>query len=169
MHKHSPLLFPALILIGIVLGGSLYIFGGSLFEPTTSSSTRAAGFAVLAEGTDALGVSQRAHFRIKSADEYETLWQFMFSGEGPPLPVVDFSEEEVLAVLNGSHSTTGFSVRVVSIEHRSGVRSIVIERTEPGAACAVASQITSPYIVVRVPASTLPIERIEQTIVNPCL
>lgn len=168
MHRQSSLLFPAMVLIAIVLGGSLYLFGGSWFESSSNTQDSRAGFATVAEGTDALGVSQRANYRIRTAEEFQTLWQYMFNGEGSPMPVVDFAQEEVLAVFNGSHSTTGYRVRVTKVEDKNGVRHITIERIEPGETCPVVSQITSPYSIVRVPASPLPIERTELIVEDSC-
>jgi hypothetical protein len=168
--RHSSLLLPLVVLVSVVLAGVLYLFGGALFNtpPGTLESSSGLTYAVAAEGTDAIGIDRRVNYRLRSEEEYAMLWDEMFMGNGPTRPSIDFARDEVLAVFNGTHSTTGHAVTVSDIKDADGVRTVTILRYVPGEACAVSSQITSPYAIVRAPKSALPIQRIEQETVSPC-
>lgn len=168
--RNSSLLLPGIVLISVLVAGLLYLFGGPLFNTPPGTVEAPSGFtyAVAAEGTDALGIDRRVNYRIHTQDQFEMLWEEMFMGNGSARPEVDFGRNEVLAIFNGTHSTTGHSVMVSDIEDVNGVRRVTVVRSVPGEACAVASQITSPYVIIQVPKSSLPIERIEQETVTPC-
>lgn len=163
--RSSALILPIIVLAAVAVGGSLYLFGGSLFNtrPTSVETPSGFSYAIVAEGNDALGMDRRVNYRIHTADQFEMLWEEMFNGNGPTRPAIDFTRDEVLAVFNGTHSTSGYRVSVSDIKDGDGARVVTVLRTEPGEACEVSSGMTSPYIIIRVPKSNLPIERVEQT------
>lgn len=168
--RQSSLLLPAVVFISVLIAGLLYLFGGPSVNtpPGTMEAPSGFSYAVAAEGDDALGIDRRVNYRIRTEDEFAMLWEEMFPGVSQTPLAIDFSREEVLALFDGTHSTTGYAVSVSDIEDTNGVRRVTVLRSVPGEACAVASRITSPYVIIRVPKSTLPIERIEQEAVAPC-
>lgn len=172
--RHS-FIIPAMLVSAIVLGGLLYLYGGPAFtEPLTTENPaagdpRGAQFQTIAKGQSALSQDRRANFRIKTPEEFARLWEMIYSNNGPALPYVDFSREEVIAAFDGSHSTGGYGVTITEVRDADGVRTVKIERTEPGEACAVTTGIESPFHLVRVDKSVFPLVREESIVITPCL
>ncbi|MDB4992518.1 MAG: putative lipoprotein [Parcubacteria group bacterium] len=175
MHKAVAL--PFIVIAAVVVGGLLYLFGGPSFHPQISATNpvtapaKVAGNAstlVLGHGTSANGFDQRVNYRITDVEQFAALWQMVYANNAPALPTVDFSKYEVLAVFDGSHTSGGYDVQVKSIEDASGNRTIHILHSAPGDACTTASAISSPFVIVQVSASTLPVTHIDDTQTNQC-
>ncbi|HEY0010285.1 MAG TPA: protease complex subunit PrcB family protein [Candidatus Paceibacterota bacterium] len=160
------------IFVGIILAmaiGSYLFFNGAPSLPTPSPNTAPkAGFSTLQKGQNAGTLDRRANFRINSEEELAELWGLIYGTGGPAIPAVDFGNDEVIAVFDGSHATGGYDVEVADISDADGRRTIIIRRYVPGDTCAVGTEITSPFHLVRAPKSTLPISREEETITRTC-
>jgi hypothetical protein len=167
--RDAIIIFVAIIL-SIAIGGYLYLNGGPTFNdvPSTDVGTFSrSSFDVLAEGQDSGGVDRRTNFRIVSDEEFNELWSMLYTSGGPAIPSVDFSKNEVIAVFDGSHSSGGYSVEVTDVSDADGVRTVDITRHEPTDDCVVASSITSPFVIIRVSKSALPLAK-EETLVAGC-
>lgn len=170
----NSLIIPGMLVSAIVLAGALYLFGGSLFTqplgtpPVAESTLRSSGFDTIVKGQIAASQDRRVNYRIRTADEFAALWTLIYSNNGPSIPVIDFSREEVIAVFDGSHSTSGYGVEVTGIREEGGMRIIAVTRYEPGDECAVTSGIESPFHIIRVPASTLPLTKEETFATSSC-
>lgn len=171
--KHTFIL-PGMLVSAIVLAGALYIFGGSLFTdplgtpPVSDTSLTRNSFETITKGQIAVAQDRRANYRIKTAEEFAILWNLIYSDNGPSVPVIDFSREEVIAVFDGSHSTSGYGVEVTDVRIEGGARVIEIVRTEPGDTCKVSVGIENPFHIIRVPASSLPLTKAETVNTTPC-
>jgi len=160
------------IILAIGIGGYLYLYG----TPDTPQSISAPQapfsgedpFVVLAEGSDAGTLTRRTNYRITTDEQFVELWGLIYGQGAPAIPQVNFSQYEVFALFDGSHSTGGYRVAVTRVEDKDGQRLVYLTREEPGEACAVASSITSPFQVVRVSKTSLPIIREESIVVNEC-
>jgi hypothetical protein len=177
-------LLPVIIIGAVVVGGLLYLYGGPEFHPSqlpTSVSTDASSqpsasqpletkgdISILAQGQNADGVQQRVNYRITNADQLATLWELIYSSNGPAVPSVDFSKKEVLAVFDGTHTTSGFGVIVSGVHDADGVRTVSITHTAPGDSCVPGGGVTSPFMLVVVPKTSLPLSHDETTQVNEC-
>lgn len=152
----------ALMLIAsIVVGGVLYLFGPGVFHivPSTSSTTSTPGgvsYTTLAQGEDG-HQDTRVNYRIMNNNELAQLWAIVYGQSGPVMPNVDFSKNEVLAVFDGSHTTGGYSISIKNISDAGGQRMVTVLRTTPSQNCSISSDITSPFIIVTVPKTTLPL------------
>jgi hypothetical protein len=153
--------------IAIVVGAWLFWSGNeSSLVPTESKGPVA--YEILAEGSYSGSVTERANYRIKSAAELSLLWSMMYGTDGPALPPVDFGRREVLAIFDGTHSSGGYDVRIKSIVDEELARRVTIVRVVSGEDCITSSGITSPYLLVTVPSSSLPLSREESSETATC-
>jgi hypothetical protein len=172
MHKGA--LVPVIILISVVVGGMLYLFGGNAFHPAFQSVTQRPAtqanprFSILAQGQNAVSVEERVNYRITSAQQLEQLWYLVYTKSGSPVPSIDFSKKEVLAVFSGSHSTGGYGVSVKDVQETGGKRVISIVYSEPGDSCNVSDGATSPFVLVVVDKTPLQLDHQETTQTSPC-
>jgi len=172
MHRATAL--PFIIIAAVVVGGLLYLYGGPAFHQSyiqqgstpTAPVVAPASLQVIAQG-DA-GIGERVNYRITTADQMAELWQMIYTDSGQPVPNVDFSKYEVLALFDGSHTTGGFGIQLASIKDADGQRTVTINHLEPGDSCVPPGGVTSPFVMVRVVKTSLPINRVEQTITKQC-
>jgi len=73
------------------------------------------------------------------------------------IPKVDFSHEMVLAVFLGTRPTAGFKVEIKDVREAGGKLVVKVEETKPPKDAILAQVITSPYHVVVVKKSELPV------------
>lgn len=151
----------------ILLGVWLYVSGDGT-TPTPHASEGAVSYEVLAEGNNAGSVSERKNYRIKSASEYEQLLALMYGTDSPVLRPVNFEKEEVLAAFDGSHASGGYDIRVEGVTDDGLVRTISIVHTEPGETCMTTGALSSPFVMVVVPKTTLTLSKNVRTETTSC-
>jgi hypothetical protein len=158
------------IILAIVIGGYLYLNGGPKFSarPATELLQPKASFTVIAEGQDSGNVDRRTNYRIMTDDDFVALWSLVYAGGGPAVPSVDFSKNEVIAVFDGSHSSGGYKVSVTDVMDMNGKRTVSILRESPDANCPVTDAITSPFQIIVVPKTALPLTKEEQMRTSTC-
>jgi hypothetical protein len=157
------------IILAMAIGSYLYFNGTpSVSPPVGPVLVPDAPFSVLAEGQDSGTITRRTNFRIQTEEDFIELWRMVYGTGGPARPPVDFSKREVLAVFDGTHSTGGYDVAVTDIKDENGRRVIYLRRTSPGDTCNVTPAITSPFKIISVSKSTLPITREEEEVVTQC-
>lgn len=143
--------------IAIVVAGAFF-----LLEPQESISQGEVSFEIVEKGQDSGSISERKNYRIKTVDELQELWRLTFGGDGAVLPVINFDENEVLAVYDGSHTSGGYDITVASVVDEPGVaRHVTIVHTAPGEGCMTTQAFTSPFEIIVLPKSHLPIERVD--------
>jgi len=158
------------IILSIVIGGYLFMNGGAEFNPPPGAviETTDSSILIVAEGQYSGSIDRRTNFRIQTEAEFQELWS-MVHGQGADAPNVDFSEFEIIAVFDGTHSSGGYDVDITDVTDANGVRTVYILRQSPGENCVVTDAITSPFQIVRVSKSPLPITKEEETRVSQCL
>ena len=158
------------IILSIVIGGYLFMNGGTQFNtpPGVAIETTDSSVMILAEGQNSGSVDRRTNYRIMTDVELQELWTMVHGQSGPGVPNIDFSEYEVIAIFDGTHSSGGYDVDITDITDANGVRAVHILRQSPGDNCAVTEAITSPFQIVRVSKSPLPISKEEEVRVNEC-
>ena len=159
------------IILAMMIGSYLFFNGVPSHNPPVGPSLAPASdmpFAVLTEGQHAGSVSRRANFLIQSEEEFIELWTMIYGTAGPVRPLVDFSKYEVIAVFDGTRSSGGYRVEVTDVTEEDGRRVVHILREEPGDDCAVTDAITSPFQVIRVEKSPLPLGKQEETQTAEC-
>lgn len=170
------LLIFIIIICSIAIGGYLYLNGVPDETFTEAPAVPAAepepagsgDFIVLAEGDDAGALTRRTNYRITTDEQFTELWSLIYGQDAPAAPVVDFTQHEVIGVFDGSHSTGGYRVSVTEVADEDGQRTVRVLRELPGEDCATAQGFTSPFQLIRVSKTTLPLTREETAIVQAC-
>ena len=115
-------------------------------------------------------VVQRERLVIETPEAWASAWALL---QGtllpvPPVPAVDFTREAVVVVAMGRRPTAGYSIRVDRVERLAGETTVRVVETSPGRTCVLAQVLTSPFDVVLIPRSALPLRFTEQQAVRDC-
>jgi len=172
-----------LIVLGICLaaigvGAGLYFYGPSEMRETPvldNSEASALGadqeasvsFTVLAEGTNASGVSERKNFAVYTDEDFVRLWA-MTGASASEMPAVNFEEQYVIGVFAGEKLSGGHGIEVTSVTDASSLRTVAIALTRPGADCVVTEALTRPYQLIAVPVSDRSLARTESATEVSC-
>ena len=132
----------------VVVGAFLYFYSP---ESGGFHDSGSVPYTVLTNGQNAVNVDTEINYRISSAEEFDALWSLIHGTDRPSMPAVDFEQNDVLAVFDGSHSTGGYSIRVTEVIDAELTRTVHITHIRPGDDCMTASGQTSPYELVVVP------------------
>ncbi|HQU07473.1 MAG: hypothetical protein B7X04_00465 [Parcubacteria group bacterium 21-54-25] len=149
-----------LALLAFVVGGSIFFFG----LKTTNTSLPVS---VIAQGTNA-SVLTRSNYVIKNESDWQQFKTLFDGTSGSPLPTIDFSKEQALAVFAGAEPTGGYRIEVSKITDSTQKRTIDVTISTPGPHCTVTQAQTSPYEIVVVPATSLPLMHVDTTKVSSC-
>jgi hypothetical protein len=76
----------------------------------------------------------------------------------PARPVVDFARDQVVGVFLGPRSNGCYAVQVRAVLQTESARVVVYHETVPGPDAICTAQMVTPAHLVRVPASSLPVE-----------
>ncbi|MDF1838424.1 MAG: protease complex subunit PrcB family protein, partial [Planctomycetota bacterium] len=107
---------------------------------------------VFASGTQT-GVAESGLVLCRNAKEWSELWARHMELQDPesPLPVVSFSNENVLAVFLGDRPTAGYSISVVGLESRSRGWVLHTREKKPNEDLPQLQVETRPYTFLIVP------------------
>jgi len=119
--------------------------------------TQVAGivFTSVATGTSSLIDSERTVV-VRTADEWDALWK-----EHAPTrqrPNIDFKRDAVVGVFLGTRPTSGFGVAITAVRVRDRVATVEYVERKPNPDLMLAQVLTSPFHLVRIPATTGKIE-----------
>jgi hypothetical protein len=108
------------------------------------------------------GVAKPERKVIRTQAAWEKLWAIMALPRGGPngpakAPEVDWSKEMVLAAFMGTKSTGGYQVRIEGAAPGGGKLVVTVAEKQPPPDAITAQVITSPFHLVAVPKSTLPV------------
>jgi hypothetical protein len=115
-------------------------------------------FTTIARGTDS-GYQSASQMTIDNSERWIGFWQLHTCNTEPPPPVpqVDFSRYNVVAVFAGEKPTGGYSVEILSAETSSSQTTdrsslvITVQYRQPGAGEFVTEALTYPYHMIRIP------------------
>ncbi|MDB5245577.1 MAG: hypothetical protein JWN90_682 [Parcubacteria group bacterium] len=158
------------LIAAIVIGGSLYLFGGPMMhDGLTIKGPSGITLTTLAEGQNATNIDTRVNYRITNQADLATLWGMLYSNNnGPAIPTIDFTKNEVIGVFDGSHSSGGYEVHVTDVSDAGGTRVIHIRRTAPGDGCPTTNAITSPFQILSLRKSTLSLTHVDEMTTTSC-
>ena len=107
---------------------------------------------------------------ITTQAAWQQFWTERFAAQQPmpPLPVIDFATEVIVAVTGGQKPTGGFAIRVESVTERGGELEALVVDTAPGAACGVTLAVTFPFDVIRVPRANRAVRFVERQATGSC-
>ncbi len=167
------LILTAIAIVGIAIAVAFLWFGSGqqhVSAPATSTSSMVAFKSpprILAQGVVA-PVDIRVNYLIKNDSELKQLWTLIYGAAVSTIPSVNFSKYDVAAVFAGTQSTTGYSISVFGMKKTPKKEIAIITITHPGPSCVVEKKHTSPYVVVLLPSSSLPLSHIDITKTNFC-
>jgi len=115
-------------------------------------------FTTIAQGADS-GYQSASQTVIDNQERWINLWQQHTSDTEPPTPVpqVDFTSYNVVAVFAGEKSTGGYSVEILTVETRNFQTKdlpslvIVVEYRQPKPGDFVTEGMTYPYNMIKIP------------------
>jgi hypothetical protein len=115
-------------------------------------------FTTISRGADS-GYQSASQTVIDNQEGWINLWQQHTSDTEPPPPVpqVDFTSYNVVAVFAGEKSTGGYSVEIVTVETRNFQTKdlpslvIVVEYRQPQPEDFVTEAMTYPYHMIKIP------------------
>ena len=147
--------------------------------PTNIATNLSVSFQVLPIGRNPLSTRSTAEAQLlvfQNQPDWSNFWSSNASPDAnskkPPIPAVDFSRQQAIAVTLGSRPTGGFSIQIDQIEKLGAPQSQewVVRYTEkvPGPDCFVTQQTTTPTIFILTAASDAPIRMQGKTITDFC-
>ncbi|MBI2024224.1 CHRD domain-containing protein [Candidatus Giovannonibacteria bacterium] len=86
---------------------------------------------------------------VRSQGEYDQLRNGI-SMATSSLPAVNFNNEIVLAVFQGTRATGGFDIQITNVEETLSFLRVMIRETVPGPRCVVTQALTAPFDVVSI-------------------
>ncbi len=154
----------------VVIGALVFLYvrgGGPSAQPAAVTSgagpaATAVPFTKLVQGTQS-SISARTNYVITSPTQLDELWKTI-GATGTP-PTVDFNTHAVLAVFAGKESAA--TIAVAKIED-TNARMVSIVIAKPTGACAQSVPAATPYELVAVASTTLPLTHSDTTETVPC-
>lgn len=87
---------------------------------------------------------------IAGEDEFKTFWESLHRNLTPlpPLPAVDFTRHDVVAVVDMVRPSGGYGIEVQEVQEGMDGIWLTIIRRKPGQGCFTAQSLTQPYHLV---------------------
>ncbi len=101
-------------------------------------------------------IRQATAMVVRNSGEWQRLWK-RHGGAPGERPTVDFSREMVVAVFMGEHPTAGHGLRVLDVHRANDGLHVLIRRRRPASGTLAAQVITTPFVMIRLPASDAPV------------
>lgn len=90
------------------------------------------------------------NYVIKNNEDWTNLWEkFHVDFHIPPILVINFDEEMVIAVFQGPQPTGGYSIEITEIIATENEIQVRVTEITPGIFDVVTDAITSPYHIVK--------------------
>jgi hypothetical protein len=74
------------------------------------------------------------------------------------LPAIDFQRREIYLVAAGPRSSTGYDLRIVSVQDRGGHIVVTVRERTPSLGEPVRAGVTYPYRMIALPRSHEPVK-----------
>ncbi|NEQ28599.1 MAG: protease complex subunit PrcB family protein [Microcoleus sp. SIO2G3] len=115
-------------------------------------------FHTIARGANS-GYQTPSQMVIDNREEWADIWQLHASDiiPPPPVPRVDFTDDQVVAVFMGEKRTGGYSVEILTVETKSSLEDdqtslvITVAYRQPKPGDIVQEVITYPYHIITIP------------------
>ncbi|MBN3927003.1 protease complex subunit PrcB family protein [Nostoc sp. NMS4] len=122
-------------------------------------------FTTIARGAQS-GFHTSSQMMINSPEKWADVWEQHTSDSipPPPIPFVDFTNAQVVAVFAGEKPTSGYSVDILAVEKTGDSPSLVItvKDCQPNPGDFASDVITQPYHIIRIPRMDVEQARFEQ-------
>ena len=147
------------------VGGYGYDYDARNPQLSTHNKKMRVNFTTISRGYSS-GYRTASQLVIASNEEWVDLWQQHSSNQSSldiyngfvtpsPVPEVDFTQEQVVAVFAGEKPTGGYSIEVISVETINSILVITVKHSQPAPENNVAAVITHPYHIIKIPRMTV--------------
>jgi len=157
MMTRNHIIVSGAIVAAIIIGVLAFFFSSRRVPniPTvaTEQTPIAVPFTELAAGTRST-VTTRTNYLITSADQFTKLWSMVDAKRNPP--TIDFSANAVAAVFAGAAPTSDYTISISKIED-TNERTVTVMLAEPQSGCALKDSTTTPYQIISLPKTSLPL------------
>jgi PrcB C-terminal len=109
--------------------------------PFTDISARFPGFAP----------ARLVSVAFKTPTKFADFLQDTMPGSAPPVPTIDWPRREAILIATGPRSSTGYSLRVVSVQQRGARLVVTVNERTPALGDPVVARVTYPYRLITVP------------------
>lgn len=105
----------------------------------------------IAEGTFS-GHHKRKNYVITNVSDWNNLWSKVYStvSPEPPPPKINFTENNLLAVFQGSRNSGGYNIEIIKVVERADSLEISIKESSPGSNCFNIQALTQPYHIIKI-------------------
>jgi hypothetical protein len=109
-------------------------------------------------------------YKIDNQPDWDDFWADHKSIIDPDSeqPEVDFSNYDVIAVIDKEEPTGGFMMEIKAVEEHNGKLNVRITKTEPGPDCVVTQALTQPFHIIRTGKSSLQPRMVLTTRISDC-
>jgi hypothetical protein len=118
--------------------------------PPTAEPSDSVPFDVLVDGDTHDATPAHSQKLINTQSDWRAYWRSAHAGlpSIPPLIPVDFAKSSVVAVSLGAQPTSGYGLKITSINASETGSVINVTETTPTVTCAVAQMKTNRYLIV---------------------
>lgn len=150
-----------IVVILILLGGLgvFYLLGFKIAFPAQEMQLilnfgKSVSFETVSKGNSS-NQEEKADYVIDSNSQWVDLWEKMSFGTTPQpeLPSINFNDEIVIAVFQGSKSSTGYSVEITNIRESDDYLEVFVREDEPKQDENAGMKLTEPFHVVKIKKS----------------
>ncbi|QXE84911.1 protease complex subunit PrcB family protein [Geomonas nitrogeniifigens] len=147
----------AVLLLVLVLSLTGCGTSGDTAQQSTSqqSTSQQPKFSTVQKGEVTPAIDNAAQVIIAGNDaDWATFWNLLHTKYAsiPGLPVVDFNENSIVAVVDAPRPTGGYSIAIDSVQPTSSGIIVKATQTSPGRGCIVTLSLTQPFHIITVPA-----------------
>lgn len=107
------------------------------------------GFETVEQGYNS-GLDKRTNYIITNKHDWGILWNRVHLTVSPrsALPQVDFTENMIIAVSQGTFGTGGYSIEIIKAIETENTLEIFVIETYPGPWCVLTQSVTQPYHII---------------------
>ncbi|MFH1100584.1 MAG: protease complex subunit PrcB family protein [Methanobacteriota archaeon] len=131
-------------LFGLILIVCLLAMGGCIQENILS-------FETISQNSFS-GHTEQRDYVINSQDAWVELWNTTMNGvttQLPEMPVVDFTDNTVIAVFFGQHSSLGYEIQIEKIVENNTRVIVYVKESSPKPGEPAGSALTQPYHIIK--------------------
>ncbi|MHC4924544.1 MAG: protease complex subunit PrcB family protein [Planctomycetota bacterium] len=89
----------------------------------------------------------------RDSNSWSTQWSAHLGATKPPIMFLDWTKEMFIGVWLGARSSAGYTATITKVEVSGSTITVHVTEQRPGQNCIVATVMTSPFHVIRVPVT----------------
>jgi hypothetical protein len=98
------------------------------------------------------GHVEKQNYVITNKEDWERLWDKVVSNSypRPQAPEIDFSKHSLIAVFQGTQSSSGYSISVNRLAKSGNKLKVHVREVSPSDACRVLLVLTQPFEIIQI-------------------